>query len=209
MLKILLLLLFAITATASQDPSTMIKNTGDKLINTISIKKQYLKQNPQELYKVIDDIVMPVVDFSRFSRLVLKNHWKQATKTQKETFSVEFRKMLLKTYGAVLIDNVDKLKIQYLNTQYHPEINRLAVVNTEIILQGENPVPVSYQVYLNNQGQWRCYNVIAGEINIGVTFQNAFADTIETEGLQGFLNELVAKNKGQTSKLDGLELHQK
>ena len=51
-------------------------------------------------------------------------------------------------------------------------------------------VPVTYQMVLDNQGQWKVRNLILNGINLGLTFRNQFASTVEAH--HGNLDKAIA-----------------
>jgi phospholipid transport system substrate-binding protein len=51
-------------------------------------------------------------------------------------------------------------------------------------------VPVTYQMVLDAQGQWKVRNLILNGINLGLTFRNQFASTVEAN--HGSLDKAIA-----------------
>lgn len=197
---LMLSLVLSLSVLAKSDPLPLIQKAGNDLLAAIEVEKNTLKQNPSRLYDLIDQIIMPLVDFDRFSKLVLGNYWRQASAKQRREFAQEFRTMLLKTYGNVLIDKSDKIKVDFLNTIYDGDDIR-AIVRTEFVLSDGSVIPVDYRVYYY-KSKWQTYDVVVDGISAAITFRNTFADEIEIKGLNGFIESLKAANRGQRSDIE-------
>jgi phospholipid transport system substrate-binding protein len=51
-------------------------------------------------------------------------------------------------------------------------------------------IPVTYQMVLDAKGQWKVRNLILNGINLGLTFRNQFASTVEAN--RGNLDKAIA-----------------
>ena len=60
----------------------------------------------------------------------------------------------------------------------------------DIHTNSSTTIPVTYQLVLDAQGQWKVRNVLLNGINLGLTFRNQFASTVEAN--RGNLDKAIA-----------------
>lgn len=96
----LMLLMFAGLAGAPQaamSPDTLVQQTTDKVLSKLTENRDALEQNPDRLYRMVDEIVLPHFDFERMSRYVLGQHWKEISDEKQQEFVAEFQTLLVRT----------------------------------------------------------------------------------------------------------------
>ena len=100
-LVILLLPALTITAPAEEldKPEDVILTTVDNVIARITAEREMLDAEPESVYDLINDLIIPVFDFNNMSRWILGKYWKQATEEQRTTFTNEFKDLLVRTYA--------------------------------------------------------------------------------------------------------------
>ncbi|NIQ16394.1 MAG: ABC transporter substrate-binding protein, partial [Candidatus Dadabacteria bacterium] len=79
--------------------------------------------NPEKLYSLIDELVIPHFDFLSMSKWVLgKTNWRSASEEQRSQFVIEFRTLLVRTYAKALLEYSDE-EIVYKPVTSNPESN--------------------------------------------------------------------------------------
>ena len=61
-------------ATDVTPPDELARNTANALLEELKTNKENFKQNPEQLYAVVDRIVLPHFDFDYVSKLVLARY---------------------------------------------------------------------------------------------------------------------------------------
>ena len=92
------------TAADVTPPDVLAKNTANTLLEELKANQEQFKQNPDQLYEVVDRIVLPHFDFDYVSKLVLARYWRKATPEQRTRFQQAFRSQLVGFYGDALLD---------------------------------------------------------------------------------------------------------
>ena len=88
---ILLLWLVSCVALAEESPLPMLQNTSDQLLSALQQNKATLKSNPQVVYNIVHQILLPHVDLQSMARSVLgRNAWQNATPQQQADFTYQF-----------------------------------------------------------------------------------------------------------------------
>ncbi|HYW91266.1 MAG TPA: ABC transporter substrate-binding protein [Gammaproteobacteria bacterium] len=178
-------------AKAKRGPEEMVKSVTSQLLSEVQQDKESLKKNPDAVYKLVDRIVLPHFDFHYMTQLVMGRYWRQANDQQKKQVTDAFRQMLVRTYSNALL-SYDHQKLEYKPYRGKPGATD-ATVNMSIVPEDGQPIPVSYRLYLDNQGHWLVYDVTVDNISLVTNYRTTFADVIRSDGIDGLIKKLHHK----------------
>lgn len=171
-------------------PQIVIQQTSDKLQHTL--QKPELKKDFVKATHVVEQIIDPHVDFERVSILILGKYWKTANPAQKERFKKEFRTLLVRTYTTAFTEYAN-WSIRYLPLKLAEGENK-ALVRTEILQAGTQPVAVNYRM-VNENGQWKVYDVLIEGISLIQNYRTSFTNEVARTGsLDQLIAELTQRN---------------
>ena len=198
-LVILLLPLLASTSPAQdlEKPEDIILATVDNVIARITAEREMLDAQPETVYELINDLVIPVFDFNNMSRWILGKYWKQASEEQRNVFTTEFKDLLVRTYAKAVLGFSNE-RVVLLGTQTNPK-NNMVKVNTEIISDA-GVTPVNYYMHISD-GSWKVVNVAFEGISLVETYRKSFASVIRNDGLESLIQQLVDKNESLEQSL--------
>ncbi|MCR8933087.1 MULTISPECIES: MlaC/ttg2D family ABC transporter substrate-binding protein [Pseudomonas] len=202
----LLVLLAALPLMANAAPGQsahdLIQDTTNRMLADLQANKEKYKQDPQDFYTALNNIVGPVVDAEGISKSIMTvKYSRKATPEQMTRFQENFKRGLFQFYGNALLEynnqgiTVDPAK---------DESGDRTSVNMTV--KGSNGAiyPVQYTLEKIG-GEWKLRNVIINGINIGKLFRDQFADAMQRNGndldktIDGWAGE-VAKAKQETDK---------
>ena len=198
---ILMMSLFIVSGLVranAQSAEDIVKSTADQVIKKIAENRAGLDAHPEQLYDLINDLVIPHFDFTSMSKWVLGNNWRQASDEQRAKFVNEFRTLLVRTYARALLEYSDQ-QINYLPVQSDPNSN-LVVVKTEVQSTGSPPVPIDYRMHVSNGG-WKVVDVIVDGISLVATYRGSFASEIRKNGIDALINKLTERNETRVSAI--------
>ena len=166
-------------------PQIVIQHTSEELQKNLQ-KPEYKKDFIKATH-LVDKILETHVDFDRVSILILGKYWKTATPEQQLRFKKEFRTLLVRTYTTAFTEYAN-WNIRYLPLTLE-EGESKAVVRTEILQSGAQPVAVNYRmVNLNND--WKVYDVLIGGISLVQNYRTSFTNEVSRTGS---LDQLIAQ----------------
>lgn len=202
----LLVLLAALPLMANAAPGQsahdLIQDTTNRMLADLQANKEKYKQDPQDFYVALNNIVGPVVDAEGISKSIMTvKYSRKATPEQMQRFQENFKRGLFQFYGNALLEynnqgiTVDPAK---------DESGERTSVNMTV--KGSNGAIYPVQYTLEKiSGEWKLRNVIINGINIGKLFRDQFADAMQRNGndldktIDGWAGE-VAKAKQETDK---------
>ena len=196
---ILLLPLLTMTTPAEdiEKPEDVILGTVDSVIARITAEREMLDAQPDTVYGLINDLIIPVFDFNNMSRWTLGKHWKQASEEQRTVFTTEFKNLLVRTYAKAVLGFSNE-RVELLGTQTNPK-NNMVKVNTEIV-SDSGVTPVNYYMHISD-GSWKVVNVAFEGISLVETYRKSFASVIRNDGLESLIQQLVNKNESLEQSL--------
>ena len=100
-------------------------------------------------------------------------------KRQIEKFNKAFKSTLLKSYSKTLAEFKDEKIIVSQETKKSSKGNREKV--SLQIVTSTKVYPATYDMYLNDQGQWKLINIVINGVNLGLTFRNQFYSLMKSE----------------------------
>lgn len=192
--SLFLSLIIAITspiAIAAQSPDAVVKQTSSGVINRIESERSALEANPELIYNLVDELVVPHFDFMSMSKWVLGKNWKEASAAQRTDFVEQFKTLLVRTYARALLEYSGQ-EVKYFPVEQKPDSN-LAVVRTELTSEGAKPFPVAYRMHQKNE-KWKVVDVAVDGVSLVSTYRGSFTSQIKKEGIDSLIQKLISKN---------------
>lgn len=196
-----LLMLFSLmgmssTSTAAEmsAPQALVKASSDKMMQSLKDNKLQLEADPDLIYGIVADVLMPHFDFNKMAKLALGKNWRGLTDPQKLRFTAEFRLLLIRTYATAMLEYTDE-EIRFLPFRDDVERKRVQVA-TEIIQKGGGPViPMTLALYQNKSDEWKVYDVKIDGISLVTNYRSTFATEIRNDGVDKLIERLASKNE--------------
>lgn len=179
-------------AAASGTPDALIQKVGTEMIERIKADKAIQGGDFQKLSALVDELVMPHVNFQRMTSLAAGRWWRQATPEQQKQLMDEFRIMLLRTYSGALA-SVEDQSIRMKPMRAAADATDV-IVRSEIVQPRGEPIQLDYRLEKAGEG-WKIYDVNVLGVWLVQTYRNQFAQEISAGGLDGLIKSLAEKNK--------------
>ncbi len=159
-------------------PEDVVRKASSDLLAVIEEGRTYIDEDPDRFYRTVHDTLEPAVDFPRFARGVMGAYWKRATPAQQERFVEVFKWGLLRTYAAALTEFGDG-EVTVLEPQGEPQREDRRNVQMEIRTGSGGVFPVDYSMGREADGTWKIRNLMAGGVNIGLTYRSQFQSAVK------------------------------
>ena len=177
---------------APASPRDMVIDTSQKMLAALKQDKDLLKQNPQRIYALVSEIVLPHFDFTTMAKWVLGKNWRLLNPDQQQRFTNEFRTLLVRTYAVSLSEYRDQ-KLNYLPLQAAPGADDVTV-RTEVQRGGGPAIPINYSMHLTDGG-WKVYDVVIDGVSLVINYRTSFATQINEGGAEKLIEQLAARNQ--------------
>lgn len=191
-LVVTLLVPAAAPAALAESAQRLVKTTTERVLQVVKDRGEQLRDDPAELYRLVDEIILPHFDFERMSRDVLRRHWDEADAGQRRRFVEEFKNLLVRTYAKALTEYSDQ-SVEYLPLEDERADNRVTV-RTEIRQEGGYPIPISYSMY-KPESHWLVYDVTIDGVSLVKNYRSAYRAQIRRGGLDRLIAMLAERNQ--------------
>lgn len=176
---------------AVRPPQEIVQDTSARMIDALRANRETLRRDPNRLYGLVDQIVLPNFDFELMSRWVLGRAWQQATPDQRRHFTEEFRTLLVRTYAKALLEYSDE-EIRVLPLPNGADGNDVTV-RTEVRPKTGQPIQINYSMQLK-ENAWKVYDVIVDGVSLVTNYRSTFASQIRSSGMDAVIADLRQRN---------------
>ena len=190
----LVLLLVVWPVFAAMGPEQLIRQTSDKVLAEIKNNADVYQSDPEQIYRLVDDVVLPHFDFSAMTDLALGRYKDEVNGEQRPTIVNEFRSLLVRTYSSALLEYTDQ-ELIYLPME-GVESDGIVTVRTEIEQAGGFPIPINYTLRLGDDG-WKVFDISVDDVSLVTNYRSSFARAIKKNGVDGLIKTLQDRNQEQ------------
>jgi phospholipid transport system substrate-binding protein len=192
-LLLLLLGLLPVTISLAEDlqaPQQVILGVSTKIQQKLQDKA--FTKNFAQVTQFVNSVIAPNTDFDKIAPLVLGKNWKEATAEEQVRFKQEFQTLIVRTYSRAFVEYTD-WTLRFMPIEMPNEATKV-LVKTEVLQPGQQPVEVSYRMFLGN-GQWKVYDILIGGVSLVTNYRSTFNNEIQTKGsLSAVIDDLVKRN---------------
>ena len=173
----------------------LIKSTSEQVLKALDEQRDQLKKDPNHVYKLVDEIILPHLDFEKMAKLALGKNWRKANTAQKKSFTAAFRTLLVRTYSKSLSEYTDQ-KIIYLPFRMKAGATKVTV-KTEIDQNSGFPIPIDYSLFIKGS-EWKVYDIKIDGLSLVTNYRGSFAKEIRAKGIAALIKKLQDKNKQES-----------
>ena len=194
MKKLISILLCAVMlpVMASTGPEQLIRETSEKVLDEIKINAEKYRSDPQGIYDLVNELVLPHFDFSAMTDLALGRYKDDVSAEQRPEIINEFRLLLVRTYSSALLEYTDQQLI-YLPMEGTVDDGEVTV-RTEIEQEGGFPIPINYVLRRGDDG-WKVYDISVDDVSLVTNYRSSFARAIKKDGVDGLIKTLRDRNQ--------------
>ena len=189
-LAVVLMTICAVDVSAEDSPNAVIESSVVLLAEQLAGRREELAANREELYKILDDILLPRFDSRFAAQVVLAKHWRTATEEQQTRFIEAFYRALLRKYSDGILE-FDPDMVTVLPYRGDDTKKRTKVRST-VALQDGSKVAVDYDL-VKRQSGWLVFNVVIE----GVSYVRNFRAELDSEIRSSSLDAVIARLEGE------------
>lgn len=183
---------FAADAAPIASPYEVIKVTGNSLFTKISDNQDALKKFPELMREIVEEELMPSVDYKYAAFKILGKHLRKSTKEQRAKFVTAMRSYLVRTYAGALTQYNNQKVIFEPGTKLKANV-KSASVDVKIIDSGKPDIKITFQMRKDKKSkQWKAYDMVVEGISLVSSKQAEFNRKISDLGLDQVTLELAS-----------------
>ena len=177
---------------ATAAPDALIRDLSTDVLNTIRADKALATGDVGRVQKLVDEKILPYVDFQKMTQLAVGRGWRQATPEQRAALTREFRTLLVRTYSGAL-SQVKDHQVQLRPFRAQPNDTDVTV-RTNIVASRGDPIQIDYRLEKTDAG-WKIYDVNILGVWLVENYKTQFASEINAGGVDGLVKTLTDRNR--------------
>ena len=189
------LLLFSMMATSAEisqpSPYVVLERVGSQIFKRIAANQQEISKFPKLMDTIVEDELMPAIDYKYAAYRILGKHLKKTTKAQRAKFVSSMRSHLARTYAIALK--------KYKNQQviFEPEKptknKRIVAIRTQIVELNKPTIDVIFKMRKNKKtGQWKAFDMVVEGISLLSSKQAELSKKLAKQGVEQVSVELAS-----------------
>lgn len=183
---------------ADEAPDALIKRLTQEALDTIEADAAVQAGDLARIMVLLDEKVMPYLNFQRMTASAVGPGWRQATPEQRARLQAEFKTLLVRTYAGAM-SQAKNLSFEVRPMRSSPE-DKEVIVRTLIKGRGD-PVQLDYRLEKTpGEGAgWKIYNLNVLGVWLVDTYRSQFAQEINARGIDGLIATLTERNKANAA----------
>ncbi len=175
---------------AEEAPDALIKRLSTDVLTTIKADPALKAGDMAKINALVDQVVLPHVNFRRMTSAAVGPKWRQATPSQQERLQAEFKQLLMRTYSGALAQVSDQTVVV--------KPLRMAAGDTDVLVRTEvrgkgEPVPLDFRLE-KKDGAWKVYNFNVLGVWLVETYRTQFAEELNKTGIDGLIQTLASRS---------------
>jgi phospholipid transport system substrate-binding protein len=180
-------------AIATASPEDVVRRVTQDVIDIFKSDRSLTQRpDPERVLAIVNERVMPVVNFSRMTALSVGRYWNQASPDQQQQLMQAFRELLVLTYSEA-VTYAPEATIQVRPGRYLPTDDDV-IVRTLLQRPSKEPIPIDYRMQRTAAG-WKVYDFNVLGLWMVEHYRAQFAQIISARGIDGLIGILDEKNK--------------
>jgi len=193
--KLMTVTLLAFTASQAQAQTgadALVRQISVDVIDTAKTDKAVQGGDLGRIQTLVENKVMPHVNFEVVTRSAVGPQWRSATPEQRGKLQTEFKTLLIRVYAGA----ISQLRDQTVEITKTLPVSgsKQVVVQTEVRGKGE-PIKLDYRLDQPADGSWKIIDVNVGDLWLVQNYRSQFAQELGKGGIDGLIATLVERNK--------------
>ena len=183
---------------ADEAPDAFIKRVATETLDTVKADKNLRNGDVTKIMALVDNKLMPHVNFRRMTALATGPAWRRATPEQQKRLQDEFKTLLVRTYAGALTQVSDHTV--FVKPLRPGQDDKNLVVNTEVRGKGD-PIELDYRLEKTpGEGAgWMIFDLNVLGVWLIENYRTQFTKEINAAGIEGLINSLAERNKAPTT----------
>lgn len=182
-------------AVAQQKPNPMappnefVQQVADQVLTALKNDTAARAGDIKRINQIVDEMILPYVNFEKTTRLATGRNWRIATPEQKTALSNAFRGTLARTYSGAFTRVSDSTSIKTLPFRGDANANDVVVKSQVSQRANSQPFALDYRLEKTPEG-WKIYDINVENVWLIENYRNQFTQQINQNGIDGLIAAL-------------------
>jgi len=176
------------------EPATFVQQVADQALSVLKSDPSVKSGDIARINQIVDQYILPYVDFQKTTRLAAGKHWRQATPEQRTALSNAFRTTLVRTYSGALTKVDEGTSFKMLPFRGDAGANDVVVRSQVTQMTNAQPIQLDYRLEKTPSG-WKIYDINVENVWLIENYRNQFSQQISQNGIDGLIQALNKRNQ--------------
>jgi phospholipid transport system substrate-binding protein len=189
----ILLISSGLTQAQEVNPYQMLQDVAMVTFERIKSERQEIEEDPEKLRTVMEEELLPHVDYNFSALKVLGKHFRTVPKDKVPEFIRVFREYLITTY-ALALAYYDGQEVIF---QPMKEVGKEKTITVRAVVKepGRPDINIAFKLRKNSKtNEWKAYDMVAEGISLLSSKQSEFASILRQDGIQAVIDLMNRKN---------------
>jgi len=171
---------------------TPVEIVGDKIDALQQLVDQHgddYRRDPEQLYEVIDRVVVPAFNLDVISEAVTGKGWRSATRDERDRFKAAFKRRLIVFYGAALLERAQRNQSGWKLSEIDA-LEGTARVRAQLPQKVGPPVSLQFDLRLDDDRRWLVCDMSVEGLGLVQNFRAQFGPVVKRDGLAALTSRL-------------------
>ena len=146
----------------------------ERLLSTVQESRSLFLTDRDSYFAAIEEVLNSIVDFTAVAEVVMNRYAASASDAQKERFAGILRQTLTRFYGASLV-SYEGQELAFLPSNNADADPRADTIVSMELRGGDTDLKLQYQMFLNENDEWKLKNLSLVGINLGRQYFTQFS----------------------------------
>jgi phospholipid transport system substrate-binding protein len=176
-----------VNAQEEVNPYQMLEDVATKTFERIKKEHKQIEANPELLRDVMEQELLPYVDYTFSALKVLGKHFRTVPKEKVPEFIQVFRQYLITTY-ALAMAYYDGQEVEF---QPRRQLNGEKTVTVRAVVKepGRPDINLAFKLRKSKKtNEWKAYDMVAEGISLLSSKQSEFESILRQDGIQAVID---------------------
>lgn len=176
-----------------QNPYQLVEDVAMKTFNRMKDNEQQIKQNPEVLRTIMEEELLPHIDYQFAAFMVLGKHFKSVPKDKLSEYVQVFRQYLITTY-AVAMGYYDNQTVVF-EPETELDSDKKTVTVRAVVKDDTRPdIKIAFKVRKDSRtNEWKAYDMVAEGISMLNSKRSEFESILRQEGIDAVIKLMREK----------------
>jgi len=170
-------------------PNDFVQQVADQVLAALKADSSVRSGNTARVNQIVDEFILPNVNFEKTTRLAAGRYWRQATPEQQAALVKAFRGTLGRAYSGAFTRVDEGTSIKVLPLRGETDATDLVVKSQVTQSANTQPIGLDYRLEKTPQG-WKIYDLNVENIWLIENYRNQFSQQISQSGIDGLIQAL-------------------
>lgn len=188
----ILLISSSLAQAQEVNPYQMLQDVAMVTFERIKTERQEIEKNPEKLRTIMEEELLPYVDYNFSALKVLGKHFRTVPKEKVPEFIKVFREYLITTY-ALALAYYDGQEVVFQPMQ---EVDDEKTITVRAIVKepGRPDINIAFKLRKNSKtDEWKAYDMVAEGISLLSSKQSEFESILRQDGIQAVIDLMNSK----------------